>query len=133
MLKEAGLFIISAGFLVYFISPSEEEPKPKPPAAEVTKKANTAPAQEADDWGDDEQDEDFVFGEPLVYSEDSESEAEDEAQETLSAAPAVSPQPIQSASRRTYRKSPVFKKSPAPGELGSRENPIDMSPSYSRQ
>jgi len=130
MLKEAGLFIISAGFLVYFISPSEEEPKPA--VAEATKKVITTPTQTTDDWGDEE-DEDFVFGEPLVYSEDSESEAEDETLEASGVAPVVSPQPIQSVSRRTYRKPPVFKRSPAPGELGSRENPVVMSPSVSRR
>ncbi len=130
MLKEAGLFVVSAGLLVYLVSPSEEEPKPV--VAEATKKANTTPTQEADDW-DDEEDEDFVFGEPLVYSEDSESEAEDESVEELGAVPVVSPRPIQSVSRRTYRKAPVFKKSPAPGELGSRENPVVMSPSVSRR
>lgn len=132
MLKEAGLFVVSAGLLVYLVSPSEEEPKPV--VAEATKKANTTPTQEADDWDDEEdEDEDFVFGEPLVYSEDSESEAEDESVEELGAVPVVSPRPIQSVSRRTYRKAPVFKKSPAPGELGSRENPVVMSPSVSRR
>lgn len=134
MLKEAGLFIISAGFLVYFISPSEEEPKPKPVIAETAKNANADQTQKSDYWDEDDDEEDnFVFGQPVEYSEESTSETDDEAEQETSVAPVVSPQPVRSAKRSAYKKPPVFKKSPAPGELGSRENPIVMSPAYSRR
>ncbi len=119
MIKEAGLFIISAGALVYFISTKEEEPKPKPVVVEAVKTVNASANQEPEYWGDDEDDEQdgFVFGEPVKYDEDNEQ---------LVVEPSGSGQSVQSAIGNVYQERQVLENSPAPGEPGSRENPVVM-------
>lgn len=134
MIKEAGIFIVSAAFLVYFISPVEEEKKTLPAQVETEQKAASAPAKNTDYWGDDEYGagddrQEFVFGEPMVSTdpvtdidESSDGRNEDE-RETASSSTAPSKDPP----ARIANSRPIHSSSPKPGELGSAENPIPLN------
>lgn len=137
MIKEAGLFVISAAFLVYFISPVKEEPSPPPPKIETKTKAVSSISADAAYWGDDEygnddSEQEFVFGEPMVstepYSQSDSSSDSDKAKEaeTNRETASRSVSPPDSHSSRTVKRQPIHSSSPKPGELGSAENPIPL-------
>lgn len=137
MIKEAGLFLISAAFLVYFISPVKEEPSPPPVKIETNQKAVSSTSNDADYWGGDEYGEDdneqeFVFGEPMVSTEpitqsdySSGSDGADEADKTRETASSTV-SPPDNTSSRSVKNRPIHSSSPKPGELGSAENPIPL-------
>ena len=135
MIKKAGLFVISAAFLAYFISPVEEEPKPLPEETKIEQKTKSTPSDDTDYWGSDESEEEqeFVFGEPMVSTdpiidtdESSDSNGEDEAGDASESAPRSSVSAQESFSR-TVKSRPIHSSSPKPGELGSAENPIRLN------
>ncbi len=130
MIKQAVLFVASTGFLLYFITPADSdnqkpstiqeasEPKPK-------YQQNLPAPWDADS---DAEEEEFVFGEPLVYSDTDETIPE-KNDEYSSAAPQVA-----KISRKPNFVNPaIYSETPKPGQPGSRENPIDLSPPGGRQ
>jgi len=137
MIKEAGLFIISTGFLIYFISPVQKEQEPPPAKIEAKQKAVSATNDDSDYWGEEEHDEEadgqeFVFGEPMMSTEpfgeidysdsyDEESQSDDRK---LESEPTPSPNVTTS---RTAKSRRIHSSSPKPGELGSAENPIPFN------
>lgn len=136
MIKEAGLFIISAGFLVYFVSPRDEQPKPQPPKVEAIQETVSSDQEDADYWGGEEDDEDgeqeFVFGEPMTStnpaSEDDDSDSDDE--DEVSREREVASKSAESSDNELSRvatNSRVNANSPRPGELGSSVNPIPLN------
>lgn len=137
MIKEAGLFIISAGFLVYFISPRDEQPKPQTPKIEAPQKTASSYDADADYWGDEADDDEgveqeFVFGEPMTstdpVSENDDSDAydeDDDSSERKVASNSTAASDYEAP--RAARTSPVNSNSPKPGELGSAENPIPLN------
>ncbi|HEY9091667.1 hypothetical protein [Parasphingorhabdus sp.] len=135
MIKKAALFVISAAFLVYFIAPVEEEQKPQPTEIKAEQKPVSAPSKDADYWGDDAYGEDsdeqeFVFGEPMMSTDPiidtdeftdnrSEDGSGDERETASSSTNSSQNRPSAPAKSR-----PIHSSSPKPGELGSAENPI---------
>ncbi|MEH6757677.1 MAG: hypothetical protein V7676_09200 [Parasphingorhabdus sp.] len=133
MIKEAGLFILSAGFLVYFISPVDDKPKPPPSKIETPQKAVSSDEDDAAYWGDESEDEaeqEFVFGEPMTgtdpTSDDDDGHKNDEDNRNREVAPKQKASANNGASR-PERIPPAHNKSPKPGELGSAENPIPLN------
>jgi hypothetical protein len=136
MIKEAGLFVISAGFLVYFISPRDEQSKPQPTSAETTQRTVSSDEEEADYWGEEKDDEhaeqEFVFGEPMTGTEpasedgDSDSYDEDSASREREVA-SKSKTSSDNTSSPAVKSRRIHSSSPKPGELGSAENPIPLN------
>lgn len=136
MIKKAGIFVVSAGFLVYFISPAEEEQKPPPAKIEAPQKAVSSTDEEADYWGGEEygegdNEQEFVTGEPMVstepvsatgYTSDGEDGAGDDREDAAKSVPASEP-----PSPRATKNRRIHSSSPKPGELGSAENPIPLN------
>ncbi len=125
MIKESVLFIVSTGALIYFITPASDSGEADAPT-EVVREAPKAIAQpSAESWGEDdgeEEYENFTFGEPITdegadedeaWEDESSSKGKDQWADSGSVASSVT------SSRRSA--SPD---SPAPGELGSLDNPI---------
>lgn len=146
MLKESLTFAVSIGFLIYFVAPTGDD---KPPVDPVPETAVAKPVllaedeEEEDTWGyedADEEDEEFNFGESLVGG-DMEDFAFEDSDEVVEAMGAAAP-PIQSAaaaqdsdydrpatpSSANQRNVNVTVTSPKPGQLGSVENPISVTP-----
>ncbi|MFK7843443.1 MAG: hypothetical protein AB8B54_14345, partial [Sphingorhabdus sp.] len=80
MLKESILFVASTGLLIYFVTPSDEPPKPETVKAELeepSKPATQSPDNAWDYDGEDEEDEEeesYTFGEPMTGMDDAESD-----------------------------------------------------------
>ncbi len=140
MMKEAALFVISAGTLVYFLAPVSEDEKPKP---EPVKQEQSAPVttqvSEDDAWGyeDEGGDEDFAFGQSLLDSNtgnDSVDGAEDKPADRPAQTSQLSAEQYQRAVASASRiRRPVVTRSPEPGETGSRENPQSLAPPVDRR
>lgn len=129
MIKQAVLFIASTGLLVYFVMPADEtEPKETVTQAKTVAKPVSQTNPE-DSWDSENGDDDAVFGEPLTYDEEDEPAAEDATTKVPVKAPASLASKV---ARKTYNRAPVFRESPKPGELGSKENPVNLSPPGSR-
>ncbi|MEW4467246.1 hypothetical protein AB1K62_05370 [Parasphingorhabdus sp. JC815] len=130
MIKEAGIFIISAGFLIYFISPVQEEQKPPPVKIETKQKTVSATSNEDDYWGGEEygeeEDQEFVFGEPMMSTEPfSQTDTRNLDEDYASTDEHVSTSP--SPASRAVKNRPVHRSSPKSGELGSATNPIPLN------
>ncbi len=84
MMKEVALFAVASSALVYFLSPTAEKPAAMPEEIMEEIQPVKAPVESADDsWGyeDEDEDEGFVFGEPIkLQDEDFDSENIAEAQ-----------------------------------------------------
>ena len=139
MLKEAAIFVVSAGTLVYFLAPVGEDEKPQPePAGQEQVVAVATETSEDDDWGyeDEGEDDDFAFGQSLLDSTGSDSAEEvGDPDENRPARSASRPsenykRAVAAANRNAPR--PVAR-TPKPGEIGSEENPRRLSPSVQRQ
>ncbi len=137
MIKQAALLVASVSFLVYFIAPVADDPEQQP--IQSKKVQNAKPLnksdEDADSWEDEDDDDgddtDFVFGEPMVdtepVSDDDDGTAKgDSNQKTVSAKSGRANRGF------VQRKAPVIHKTPKAAELGSRQNPIDLSPKGSR-
>lgn len=112
--------------LVIAIMSGESAPEPAPakPVEEVKKVApivaNTS--QDDEDYYSDE-DDDFVFGEPVKYSDGDDAE------------PIEAPSEIREATKpsSSYAAKPKPRgASPTSGALGSKENPVDLTPDRPR-
>ncbi len=134
MIKQAVLFVASTGVLIYFITPVDDDQKRQPAVQEASEPKTRDQQDLSNSWdanGDDENEE-FVFGEPLVYSENDRPSSENEGEEEGEYKPAA-PQVTKLVRRANYVSPAVYSKAPKPGGLGSKENPIDMSPPGGRQ
>lgn len=96
--------------------------KPAEPAAQAEKKAPSPPKPAAtdDSYYDDE--EDFVFGEPVSYDEDGKPDAAETPSEYTSSGDTPERQVP------SYRPVERPRGTPKKGEPGSRENPIEILP-----
>ncbi|MEP3695209.1 MAG: hypothetical protein ABJM99_09575 [Parasphingorhabdus sp.] len=89
-MKEVALFAVASSALVYFLSPTSEEPAVVPEEIMQEIERVQAPLESANDsWGyeneDDYEDENFVFGEPMkLQDEDFDSENSAEALNAIS-------------------------------------------------
>ncbi len=132
MLKEAALFTVSTGILIYFISPVSEEKKVAPEKVENVEAAPRPVKSENDGWGYDDEDdvaeEAFVFGEPMVadgdekYGEDEEGgkdSDEDGWDEDSSSGQSNGIEVTQNTKSRG-----VHPDSPKGSERGSKDNPV---------
>lgn len=126
MVKESILFVASTALLIYFVTPTEEPPETAVAVEEPTPVADTV--QDVDNsWGYDEaesEDETFVFGEPLIHSDDDYNVDATDTDEEESAGRA---QPAETQSKRqpaTRTRRPVSSSSPGPNERGGVNNPI---------
>ncbi|MEH6661097.1 MAG: hypothetical protein V7679_05545 [Parasphingorhabdus sp.] len=131
MLKESILLVASTGLVIYFITPSEE-PKPvEPVQAEVQEVVQPVAPVSDDSWEDDEteesDDENFVFGEPMVVA-GSESEDQPWDEDNIAGAEYQSDNK-KSRSRSFGGSNEPSSGSPRPGELGSLQNPIERNSS----
>lgn len=136
MIKEAGLFIISAGFLVYIIAPTSEKPEPEAQPVEIqTEAKNTSPAQQdTGSWENEEDEADtepqFVFGEPMTGTDplseyDNESYDDDYIKINRQVA-ANNESSSNGVSANLASDSPGQSNNPRPGEPGSAENPLPL-------
>lgn len=119
---------------MYFITPTDKDDQ-KPPATQEASKPKSDNQQDlSNSWEADSgnEDEEFVFGEPLVYSEKDEPSSENKGENEGEYKPAA-PQITKIAKRPNYVSPAIYSEAPKPGELGSKENPIDMSPRGGRQ
>lgn len=134
MMKEAALFTVSSGVLIYFLSPVSEEPVTVP--EKVEQEVKRAPSQSPpvdDSWGyedeDEYEDEEFVFGEPLVSDDDEyDDEYDDENDQTngelseiVESTNSSSTQAQIAQSQKPSRSHPD---SPKGNQRGSKENPV---------
>lgn len=134
MIKQAVLFVASAGLLVYFVMPVDETEQNEPvvQAAADQKPVNEDNSSNSWEAEDGAEEEESVFGEPLAYSENERSDAE-EKYEIEGVVSKASNGPAIKAARKNYVSPSVYLQSPKPGGPGSKENPIDMSPPGGRQ
>ena len=134
MIKEAGIFVISAAFLVYFIAPVEKEQTPSPVKIETKQKAVSSANANADYWGGDEygendNEQEFVFGEPMISTEpisETDHSSDGEQGNGSGEGREVRPSPA-SASSGTANSQRVHSSSPKSGEPGSAQNPIVLN------
>ncbi len=128
MIKQAILFVVSTGTLIYFIMPVDDEKTAEPVAEETSKTKPTVSAVTSDQWSyDDEGSDEFVFGEPLAYSDDADTPAGNNGEIAGTAGPTIN-EPTKRIARTNYVSPAVYSKAPKPGGPGSKENPIDMTP-----
>ncbi len=128
MIKQAILFVVSTGTLIYFIAPVDDEKAAEPVAEETSKTKSAAKANTSDQWGyDDEGSDEFVFGEPLAYSDDDDAPAGNNGEVAGTPGPIIS-EPKKQIARTNYISPAVYSKAPKPGGPGSKDNPIDMTP-----
>lgn len=125
MIKESILFIVSTGALIYFITPASDSGEADAPTEMVRETPKAIPQPSADSWGEEDGDdeyENFTFGQPLTENGADEDEAwEEEASAKGKDQWAASGSaPVSVASSQNNRSA----NSPAPGELGSLDNPI---------
>ncbi|MEP3227292.1 MAG: hypothetical protein ABJO01_15040 [Parasphingorhabdus sp.] len=132
MIKKAILFIASAGLLVFFVMPVDENEQPETAAAEKPKTKPVNVVNSADSWEADgeEGEEETIFGEPVAYSE---NDKVAEEYEVAGTATKVASDASFKSAPKNYISPSVYNKQPEPGGLGSPENPIDMTPGRSRQ
>lgn len=133
MVKESILFVVSTGLLIYFVTPSEDPPKADAGADEVQTQV-TPPVQSSDDgWGyedgEEQDDESFVFGEPLTsFDNDYETDSDDTSsadEEEGSSRREQQADAGRSSSRSASRSQPKYSpNSPQPSEKGGIDNPI---------
>ncbi|QTD56635.1 hypothetical protein [Parasphingorhabdus cellanae] len=133
MIKQAVLFVASTGLLVYFIMPADKEKPSQPAVQEASGSKSNSQKEIADSWyADSGDEEDFVFGEPLVYSEEDKPSSNNVGEEEGGSQPVVN-DVARIEKKRNYVSPAVYNKAPKPGGLGSKERPIDMSPPGGRQ
>ncbi|WP_108809627.1 hypothetical protein [Sphingorhabdus sp. Alg231-15] len=133
MIKKAILFVVSTGTLIYFITPVDDEKaaEPIPEETSTTKPAVDADASDQWSYDDDEGSDEFVFGEPLAYSDDDDAPVGNNGEVAGAPGPTLS-EPKRPIARTNYISPAVYSKAPKPGELGSKDNPIDMTPPSGR-
>ncbi|WP_109357290.1 hypothetical protein [Sphingorhabdus sp. EL138] len=134
MIKQAILFVVSTGTLIYFIAPVDDEKAAEPIAEETSKTKSAVKSSASDQWSydDDEGTEEFVFGEPLEYSDDADTPAGNSGEIAGTAGPTID-EPTKRIARTNYISPAVYSKAPKPGGPGSKENPIDMTPPGGRK
>lgn len=132
MLKYAIVFVVSTGFLVYFITPGSDDQA----VVMATEQAKTnvvepAPIKKANSGWSYDAGEDVTFGEPVKYGDDESSDQKTTAPENVASnsITQTAPKPVYSQAPQTLQ----FTSSPKPGEYGSAENPVDMTPAGGRQ
>lgn len=133
MMKEAALFTVSSGVLFYFLSPLSEEPAKVPDeVTQETESAKPEPAKIDDSWGyegeEDNEDEEFVFGEPLLSDDDGEEdyhEESDQSYDELSNFVASNNKSsAQTKSSKSASSSTSYTESPQGNQPGSKNNPV---------
>lgn len=134
MIKQAVLFVASTGLLIYFIMPVDDDAQKQAVVQETSKQKSNNRASPSNSWDTnyDDQEEDFVFGQPLVYSENDEQSAENNG-EYEGEQPSAAGEVTKSVVRRNYVSPAIYSQAPKPGAPGSKGNPIDMSPPGGRQ
>ena len=134
MIKEAILFVVATGVLIYFVTPSDEPPETGAVSEDTQKPVIRTPKTTDDGWGYDDEEEDddgesFVFGEPLTNLDGDygDKSSDDELEKS-------SDNRDQTETRETPTK-PVTKSrqkfsanSPMPSEPGGVDNPIIFTP-----
>ncbi|CAO1653361.1 hypothetical protein [Parasphingorhabdus sp. NYA22] len=134
MLKESILLVASTGLVIYFITPSEE-PKPvEPVPVEVQEMVQPVAPVSDDGWENEDSettdDENFVFGEPMVVAgSESEEQPWDEDNNVIAGYQSDNKK---SRSRSSGGSNEPSSGSPRPGELGSLQNPIERNSSGGR-
>ncbi|GAA0470678.1 hypothetical protein GCM10009096_09480 [Parasphingorhabdus litoris] len=131
MIKQALLFVVSTGVLIYFVTPVADDKQNQPTVQEASKPKPATQSTTPDYWGDEGDDDDtenegeeFVFGQPVVYSEEEEEEEDYQP---------VPPASSIATNQRTSVRRAAASDSPKSGRLGSKENPIDLTPPGGRQ
>ena len=143
MVKEGIIFAGSVCVLALFLVPDDEGPRPETAPAEKPIEKKQPQSDEDDGWDYDESEEDedededsnFTFGEPLVTEDPSDSEQYDSE---VRAPEPTTPSKTKSSTSRNLtgvvgQKAPKSSKTPQPGEPGSKENPINLSPTGPRE
>lgn len=130
MMKEVALFAVSSSVLFYFLSPVSEDPEAVPEEIIEQVAQSPAPRQSVDDsWGyEDEEDaeEEFVFGEPLVSDNDEDyaEEGDQRAEDIVEIAQTSNNESNLSKAAQTAKSGNAHPDSPQGSERGSKENPI---------
>jgi len=128
MMKEAALFTVSTGVLIYFIAPVSEKEQATPEKVERVEAAPAQSVSDADDeWGygdeDDSDEEEFMFDQPLsADDDDAYAENEEDADEQEAVADQQESGTIEVAQNKNQRRA--HPDSPQGSERGSRENPV---------
>ena len=132
MLKYAIVFVVSTGFLVYFVTPGSDDDA----VVVATEQANTSiieptPIKKENSGWSYDAGEDVTFGEPVKYGDDESTDQKTSASDTVfsNSLTQTAPKPIYSQAPQI----PQFTSSPKPGEYGSAENPVKMTPTGVRQ
>ncbi len=131
MMKEAAIFVVSAGALVYFITPEEKQSNPAPVAEEKAEKAKPDPVDSDDDWDDEEEDteDDFVFGQSMIETGDDADDdtSEDDYKDGDSEGSRDEDETESSKRKKTVTakvsRRPINPLSPRDGDVGSASNP----------
>lgn len=130
MMKEVALFTVSSSVLFYFLTPVSEDPEAIPEEIVEREAQSPAPQQTVDDSWDYEDEEDteeeFVFGEPLVgdNDEDYAEEGDQRAEDIVEIAQTSNNESNLSKAAQTAKSENAHPDSPQGSERGSRENPI---------
>ena len=129
MLKESVLFVGATGLLIFFMTPTDKSAEVKPVDEQVQKTAAPPTPSPDDAWSYDdegeEDDTDFVFGEPMTGSDSEPSEpAQDE--EKPSAREEQSASNKSSDAGYASTRNPPAQNGPSSGSLGSVDNPITL-------
>lgn len=134
MIKQAALFVVSTGTLIYFIMPVDDQKPTESIAQETSQTKSTVRTSPSNQWGydDDEGSDEFIFGEPLEYSDDADTPADNNGEIAGTAGPTIN-EPTKRIARTNYISPAVYSKAPKPGGIGSKENPIDMTPPGGRK
>lgn len=134
MIKQAVLFVASTGLLIYFIAPVDEDKKSKPVVQAAAEQKSSGQKDLSNSWyaDSDDENEEFIFGEPLVYSENEEPAPENIGESEGEYKP-IAPQVARIAGKPNYVSPAIYSEAPKPGGLGSKENPIDLTPPGGRR
>jgi len=129
MIKQVLILTASVCGMALVIATMTSETSPEAVPVEPVEEVKKIPAvaastpEEDEDYYSDE-DSDFVFGEPVKYDDGEQTGATAERSEYRE-----DPKPSRSYAAKP---APRFKNSPQPGQLGSKDNPVDLTPDRPR-
>lgn len=135
MMKEIAIFTVSSSILIYFLTPVSEESEPAPEIpAEIMKeiegeKPSTQSASDSWDYddGDDYEEEEFVFGQPLTGDGDDDYDQEGTGQKGVEASEIKGPDDLSSSNFEIVQSenpNRAHPDSPTGNQRGSQSNPI---------
>ncbi|MEP2102918.1 MAG: hypothetical protein ABJP02_05785 [Parasphingorhabdus sp.] len=134
MIKQAVLFVVSTGVLIYFIAPVDDDKSSQPVVQKASDPKPSNQSASADSWyaDSDDEEEPFVFGQPVTYSDDDESDSgntDEKEREYQSTAGEVTG----TSRKRSYAGVTANSGASKSGRPGSKGNPIDLTPPGGRQ